>query len=221
MGDRFILRDTGRRAVIAGGTVLDPSPTRKPAPRNVATLAHAVPLSPDQRADALVSVHGSIDAAEAHRSSGGGSPTAAVTVGSRHWSAELFALRGRELHVVVEEYHQRYPLRAGLPKSEAASRLRVDPDLVVLDLMMPRMDGTEVTREIRRRGETPILMLTARSEDIDRIVGLELGADDYLTKPFNPREMVARVKAILRRTARLPDRHPAGLVDRGTPRAVG
>jgi DNA-binding response OmpR family regulator len=76
---------------------------------------------------------------------------------------------------------------------------RVDPDLVVLDLMMPKMDGTEVTREIRRRGATPILMLTARSEDIDRIVGLELGADDYLTKPFNPREMVARVKAILRR----------------------
>ena len=77
---------------------------------------------------------------------------------------------------------------------------RVDPDLVVLDLMMPKMDGTEVTREIRRRGETPILMLTARSDDIDRIVGLELGADDYLTKPFNPREMVARVKAILRRS---------------------
>ena len=77
---------------------------------------------------------------------------------------------------------------------------RVDPDLIVLDLMMPRMDGTEVTREVRRRGETPILMLTARSEDIDRIVGLELGADDYLTKPFNPREMVARVKAILRRS---------------------
>ena len=76
---------------------------------------------------------------------------------------------------------------------------RYDPDLVVLDLMMPKMDGTEVTREIRRRGETPLLMLTARSEDIDRIVGLELGADDYLTKPFNPREMVARVKAILRR----------------------
>ncbi len=76
---------------------------------------------------------------------------------------------------------------------------RVDPDLVVLDLMLPGPDGMEVTREIRRRGETPILMLTARSEDIDRIVGLELGADDYLTKPFNPREMVARVKAILRR----------------------
>jgi DNA-binding response OmpR family regulator len=76
---------------------------------------------------------------------------------------------------------------------------RVDPDLVVLDLMLPGMDGMEVTREVRRRGETPILMLTARAEDIDRIVGLELGADDYLTKPFNPRELVARVKAILRR----------------------
>jgi DNA-binding response OmpR family regulator len=76
---------------------------------------------------------------------------------------------------------------------------RVDPDLIVLDLMMSGLDGMEVTREVRRRGETPILMLTARSEDIDRIVGLELGADDYLTKPFNPREMVARVKAILRR----------------------
>jgi DNA-binding response OmpR family regulator len=77
---------------------------------------------------------------------------------------------------------------------------RVDPDLIVLDLMLPGMDGMEVTREVRRRGETPILMLTARSEDIDRIVGLEVGADDYLTKPFNPREMVARVKAILRRS---------------------
>jgi two-component system alkaline phosphatase synthesis response regulator PhoP len=76
---------------------------------------------------------------------------------------------------------------------------RVDPDLIVLDLMLPGMDGMEVTREVRRRGETPILMLTARGEDIDRIVGLEIGADDYLTKPFNPREMVARVKAVLRR----------------------
>jgi DNA-binding response OmpR family regulator len=76
---------------------------------------------------------------------------------------------------------------------------RVDPDLVVLDLMLPGLDGIEVTRELRRRGDTPILMLTARAEDIDRILGLELGADDYLTKPFNPRELVARVRAILRR----------------------
>jgi DNA-binding response OmpR family regulator len=77
---------------------------------------------------------------------------------------------------------------------------RTDPDLVILDLMLPKLDGFEVCRELRRRGDVPILMLTARSEDIDAIVGLELGADDYVTKPFNPRALVARVKAILRRT---------------------
>jgi two-component system alkaline phosphatase synthesis response regulator PhoP len=77
---------------------------------------------------------------------------------------------------------------------------RTDPDLVILDLMLPKLDGFEVCRELRRRGDVPILMLTARSEDIEAIVGLELGADDYVTKPFNPRALVARVKAILRRT---------------------
>ena len=77
---------------------------------------------------------------------------------------------------------------------------RTDPDLVILDLMLPKLDGFEVCRELRRRGDVPILMLTARSEDVDAIVGLELGADDYVTKPFNPRALVARVKAILRRT---------------------
>jgi two-component system alkaline phosphatase synthesis response regulator PhoP/two-component system response regulator ResD len=76
---------------------------------------------------------------------------------------------------------------------------RSDPDLVVLDLMLPKLDGFEVCRELRRRSDVPILMLTARSEDVDAIVGLELGADDYVTKPFNPRALVARVKAILRR----------------------
>lgn len=74
------------------------------------------------------------------------------------------------------------------------------PDLMILDLMMPGMDGFEVCREIRREHDVPILMLTARSDDVDKIVGLELGADDYMTKPFNPRELVARVKAILRRS---------------------
>jgi DNA-binding response OmpR family regulator len=74
------------------------------------------------------------------------------------------------------------------------------PDLVILDLMLPGLDGFGVCREIRRQGNTPILMLTARAEDADKIVGLELGADDYLTKPFNPRELAARAKAILRRT---------------------
>ncbi|MGH2467356.1 MAG: winged helix-turn-helix domain-containing protein, partial [Candidatus Limnocylindrales bacterium] len=82
-----------------------------------------------------------------------------------------------------------------------AAHERHDPDLVVLDLMLPELDGLEVIRELRRRGDTPVLMLTARAEDVDRIVGLELGADDYLTKPFNPRELVARVRAILRRSA--------------------
>ena len=76
---------------------------------------------------------------------------------------------------------------------------RHEPDLVILDLMLPRVDGFEVCREIRRRGDTPVVMLTARSEDVDSIVGLELGADDYVTKPFNPRALVARVKAVLRR----------------------
>jgi len=66
--------------------------------------------------------------------------------------------------------------------------------------MLPKVDGFEVCREIRRRGETPIIMLTARSDDVDAVVGLELGADDYVTKPFNPRALVARVRAVLRRT---------------------
>ena len=73
------------------------------------------------------------------------------------------------------------------------------PDLVVLDLMLPGMDGFEVCRQIRRRSAIPILMLTARDEEIDRVVGLEIGADDYMTKPFSMRELVARVKAMLRR----------------------
>lgn len=76
---------------------------------------------------------------------------------------------------------------------------REPPSLLVLDLMMPEMDGWEVCRRVRQESNLPILMLTARDEDMDKIVGLEMGADDYLTKPFNPRELVARVRAILRR----------------------
>jgi len=79
------------------------------------------------------------------------------------------------------------------------------PDLVILDVMMPEMDGTEVCRRIRRVSEVPVLFLSSRDDEIDRVVGLELGADDYVAKPFSPRELVARVKAILRRVNKTPD----------------
>src|SRR5438105_329890 len=85
-----------------------------------------------------------------------------------------------------------------------------DYDAVVLDLMLPDMDGLDICRQLRMRAETPVLMLTARGEPIDRIVGLELGADDYLPKPFEPRELLARLRAILRRRSRalLPGEKP-------------
>ena len=73
------------------------------------------------------------------------------------------------------------------------------PDLVILDLMLPGLDGLEVCRQLRRDGTVPIIMLTARDEEVDRVVGLELGADDYVTKPFSVRELIARIKAVLRR----------------------
>jgi two-component system, OmpR family, alkaline phosphatase synthesis response regulator PhoP len=80
------------------------------------------------------------------------------------------------------------------------SARRDKPDLVVLDLGLPTLDGLDVARALRREGEVPIIMLTARTEEADRVAGLELGADDYVTKPFSPREVVARVRAVLRRT---------------------
>jgi DNA-binding response OmpR family regulator len=89
---------------------------------------------------------------------------------------------------------------AGSGHAALASARSDQPDLVVLDLGLPGMDGYDVTRSIRRHSAIPIIMLTARSEETDRIIGLELGADDYVVKPFSPRELVARVKAVLRRT---------------------
>ena len=86
----------------------------------------------------------------------------------------------------------------GIEAVDVARRRR--PDLVVLDLMLPELDGLEACRRLRQESDMPVLMLTARNEDIDKLVGLHLGADDYVTKPFNPREVVARVKAILRRS---------------------
>ena len=100
-----------------------------------------------------------------------------------------------------------YLERAGFAVAVAAdgpSALRAArsarPDIVVLDLGLPGMDGLDVARELRRDGEVPIIMLTARTEEADRVAGLELGADDYVSKPFSPRELVARVRAVLRRT---------------------
>ena len=93
-----------------------------------------------------------------------------------------------------------YRVEAATNGTEALLKLdTVHPTLVILDLMLPDIDGFEVCRQIRKKSDVPILMLTARKEDVDKIVGLELGADDYLTKPFNPRELTARVKAVLRR----------------------
>ncbi len=91
------------------------------------------------------------------------------------------------------------PLSA-MDGEEALARLASEPvDLVVLDLMMPKLSGIEVCREVRKTSDVPIIMLTAKGEEIDRILGLELGADDYIVKPFSPREVVARIKAVLRR----------------------
>ncbi|MHB8778420.1 MAG: response regulator transcription factor [Anaerolineales bacterium] len=82
---------------------------------------------------------------------------------------------------------------------------REKPDLIVLDLMMPEMDGLDVCRTIRRESDVPIIMLTARVEETDKLIGLELGSDDYITKPFSPRELVARVRVVLRRITNSPE----------------
>lgn len=99
----------------------------------------------------------------------------------------------REGYTVVATYDGRSAL-------EAAERTR--PSLVILDLMLPHVDGIEVCKQLRANSEVPILMLTARVDEVDRLLGLSLGADDYVPKPFSPREVVARVKAILRRASR-------------------
>lgn len=104
-----------------------------------------------------------------------------------------------EMYLQREQYRTR---AVGDGRSALEAIRRDKPALVVLDLMLPEMDGYEVCRVVRAESDVPIIMLTARDDDIDKIIGLELGADDYLTKPFNPRELVARVRAILRRVDR-------------------
>ncbi|MFQ5847934.1 MAG: response regulator transcription factor [Candidatus Methylomirabilales bacterium] len=109
------------------------------------------------------------------------------------------------------EGYQVVGCRDGKSALELASR--DSPDLVILDLLMPGVDGLEVCRRLRRTSTIPILMLTAKAEEMDKVVGLELGADDYVTKPFSPRELVARVRAILRRGVAAPDEEVLGFGD--------
>lgn len=104
---------------------------------------------------------------------------------------------------LLKDYLQQHGFRvAGAANGRQALSVAAEfrPDLVVLDIMMPEMDGTAFLREYRKTSDSPVIMLTARVEETDRVVGLELGADDYVTKPFSPRELVARVRAVLRRS---------------------
>ncbi len=124
---------------------------------------------------------------------------------------------------MVREVLTRYFEREGFDVADAADgRLALEhiegsvPDLVLLDLMLPEVDGYEVFRRLRSASATtPVIMLTARGEETDRVVGLELGADDYVTKPFSPREVVARARAVLRRTKTPATERPAGSIEVG------
>jgi DNA-binding response OmpR family regulator len=116
---------------------------------------------------------------------------------------------------MVRDVVRRYLRDAGYEVTEAADGVRAleeiardEPDLVVLDVMIPGPDGLAVLRDVRRDGEVPVILLTARNEEVDRISGLEFGADDYVVKPFSPRELVARVRTVLRRAAPPADTAP-------------
>jgi two-component system, OmpR family, response regulator ResD len=124
-------------------------------------------------------------------------------------SGETFRILIAEDEPTVSDVVSRYLAREGfnvLQASDGESAVKLarehPPDLVVLDLMLPKKDGLEVLRELRRHGPLPVIIVTAKGEETERILGLELGADDYVTKPFSPRELVARVRAVLRRANR-------------------
>jgi len=113
----------------------------------------------------------------------------------------------REIRTLLSQYLEKHEFRTtavadGKELRRVMERSRVD--LAVLDLMLPGEDGLSICRDLRTRSQIPIIMLTAKGEDVDRIIGLELGADDYLAKPFNPRELLGRIKAVLRRAAHAP-----------------
>lgn len=117
----------------------------------------------------------------------------------------------KELNKLLQAYLTRAGYRAlGAFSGDEGLRLyeQEKPDLVLLDLNLPGKDGLELAREMRKSRDVPIIMATARVDEIDRLIGLELGADDYVSKPYSPREVVARVKAVLRRGARVPQQAP-------------
>ena len=123
----------------------------------------------------------------------------------------------REIRNLLTEYLEQAGYRVSAVGEGKAMRRVLEAnriDLVVLDLMLPGEDGLTLCRELRTRTNLPVLMLTARSDEVDRIVGLEMGADDYLSKPFNPRELLARIKSILRRAQALPTNMAADAVQR-------
>jgi DNA-binding response OmpR family regulator len=136
-----------------------------------------------------------------------------------------FVMSGNRVLVVDDEDHilelarlylsrEGYQIETVSDGAQALTRFgQVKPDLVVLDIMLPNVDGLTICREIRKQSQVPIIMLTARDEVTDKVVGLELGADDYLTKPFHPQELVARAKALVRRARLEPDQ--PGLVRAG------
>ncbi|MFZ1908210.1 MAG: response regulator [Burkholderiales bacterium] len=118
-----------------------------------------------------------------------------------------------EIRGLLAEYLTRQGLRVSLARDGREMREMLDksrPDIVVLDVMLPGEDGLALCRDLRARSNIPVIMLTARGEELDRIIGIEMGADDYLAKPFNPRELLARMKSILRRSRGQPPSRAEG-----------
>lgn len=112
-----------------------------------------------------------------------------------------------ELRALLSEYLGNHGFRVSAARDGREMRLLLEtirPDIVILDIMLPGDDGLTLCRDLRAKSNVPVIMLTARNEELDRIIGIEMGADDYLAKPFNPRELLARMKGILRRTRALP-----------------
>lgn len=115
----------------------------------------------------------------------------------------------RDIRELLARYLAKHGFRVSVAENAAAARRQLQAaavDLVVLDIMMPGEDGLSLCRHLRATGEVPVILLTAVAEETDRVVGLEMGADDYVTKPFNPRELLARIRAVLRRVNSLPPR---------------